>query len=182
MSHATNGYFNTLDQNDAQTHLLAGHHDHGTGFAHGGLTGTVTPDFAAIVDDLNGWRESGEVQELQRGEKFQAGADLLGSILRFIASGATLQSCGLRAVAVIAGVRPDLFDCNGSQAKIANRFKVTRAALQKYVREIYRMSGGVFVGPNMRGKEYRANRTTLAVRQHARAVPRPARAQTRRVV
>lgn len=111
-----------------------------------------------------------ERDEIESFDSFVDAGETLNTILRFLAGGSELRSIGLRTVALVSLLRPELFkDCNGSQQSIANRFGVQRAAVQKYTAMVRGLTRSPWRGHNQRSEAIGQGRRIAAIEQHKKA-------------
>ncbi len=104
----------TADQNreraeaeERYEHLPVGCHG-ATGFDESGfLTPSIVPDICATVDLLNDWREPSE-RSAHASDPWRAYAELLGTMLRYLAESRTLEQAALRCFTAIKLLKPEL--------------------------------------------------------------------------
>jgi hypothetical protein len=106
--------------------------------------------------------------EPPRARRFREAGDLLEALVVWLAGSATIESAGLRAVALCWTLRPRACDA-GSGAQLAKRFGLTRQSVSKYVSDIHKLSRGVFTTGTMRPPADRAARREIAREYHKRA-------------
>jgi hypothetical protein len=95
-------------------------------------------------------------------------SETFATVVRWLATGATLDSIGLRAAALVAMVAPEAFEnCRGTQWSIAKHFGVTRSALQKYATQLRDLAPG-FQNRNMRPESVREASRLRALEVHRR--------------
>lgn len=142
----------------------------GSGISLNGELVAVTDPPAAETHDANlGWREPVPDPKEQFNRAMSQTSETLGRLVRWMATGTTLESIGLRAVALGSVIAPEAFeDCNGSQQSIARKFGLTRAAVQQRVSELRDIAPS-FQSRNMRGQDVREASRQRALQQHQRA-------------
>jgi hypothetical protein len=142
-------------------------HNHTDGESGYTINGELSPiahePSAHEIDRDLGWREPGET-DVQN--EFSEPADTLNAIIRFLSKSDNHDSIGLRAAALVTVVRPDVWDDAPTLAAAARKLGITRAALQKYSREIHEMTKGRFQSRCQRSVEVREERSRLAKEQH----------------
>ncbi len=141
---------------------------------NGELVAIAFPPAAETHDRALGWEEPSTPESRARAEhdaKFATAGGLLADVVRWlVGSSPSLETIGLRGIALAATLQPHLFDdCTGSQAAIARRFGLTRSALQQRCNELRDLTNGVFQGRNMRNQEHRQAARLRAIQQHKRA-------------
>jgi len=157
---------------ESQHHRIF-HAPNEAGFTIGGVLVPVSQPPDPAEHDANlGWEEppTPESRALkEHNALFSAAGDLLSSIVQWLASGGALTSIGLRAVALAAVTQPQVFEgCNGSQASIAAKFGVERAAIQKYCSQLRDLANGLQCR-NTRPESMRHAARDRAIEQHRRA-------------
>jgi hypothetical protein len=141
--------------------------DDNSAYLHDSTRGTICSAPTALeIDRHLGWTEPGE---RHAPDQFAAASESLSRILHFISTGEELHSVGLRCIALVSVLRPDLLDCKGSQQAIADKFGVQRAAVQKYARQIRNLCASDWQGHNQRGQRAHDAGVRNALQQHTRA-------------
>jgi len=124
-------------EHDAPFHLQAKHTNvSGAAYTIGGQIVPISQPVSAEEHDSNlGWTEPGETTE----NPFAEASDTLQTIVNWIAESATLQTIGLRALALCVVTNPASFSgrCSGSLSDVAKLFGIkSRQHLQRHTAEI----------------------------------------------
>ena len=123
---------------DQPAHLQRRHVDTaGSAFTIGSEVVPIQQPFTPEeIDERNGWTEPDAAPVTN---PFEAAADSLSKILSWIAQSGTVQTAGLRAIALVVVTNPSAFAerCNGSMTAVAQLFGLqSKQHLQKFTAEI----------------------------------------------
>lgn len=113
---------------------------------------TVEPPSEDDIDAGLGWAEpDGQPVDNKQDKDFERAGELLNTIVVWLAGSASMTSAGLKAMALVTMLRPDLVNRvapgrrkSGFMSQTAENMGVTRAAVQKYGREIRALAHGRF--------------------------------------
>ncbi|MEI8040841.1 MAG: hypothetical protein WCL11_05500 [Verrucomicrobiota bacterium] len=115
------------------------------------------------IDERLGWSAPAGDGETE----MRKAADLLGVIAAWFAASGTIHSAGLRAFALAALLKPDMLP-GASVTGLAKTLGCTKQGISKYIRELRRMSGDVFVSPQCRDARSSRARQLATIAQHRR--------------
>ncbi len=135
------------------------------------------PPDADDIDANLGWSEpfktSEEIQDEAQDTAFLLVGEVLEKLVVWLNEGRSLESIGTRAVALSCLIKPSLHEATGrtrgTMAAAALKHGVTRAAIQKYCREVKELAHGKFQSRCQRAALVSAVRRASAIAQHRRA-------------
>lgn len=161
-------YHDETEASEQLKHMRRGHHtDSDVSWENERIVATVDFDFAEIDRRLEGTPIDAEPPSP---ELFRTAAEMLSSVLAFLAEGQTPQAIGLRAVALIYGVRPDMMlDRWPSVTHFAAAFNLTKQAVSKYTHRLATFAPQFQNGYCFRGAELREKHRLRAISQHLAA-------------
>ena len=159
------------DEGSGEHSITGKHCSADTGYTVGSVLVPVALPPTSDEHDANlGWREPGENDPAKN--EFREASDSLNTIFQWLSSAkdkdATIENIGLKAVALMQAVRPELLSHEGTAAAVGRKFGVTRQAVIRLQKQIQDLSNGRFrhAGNHRTGQD---ERSRLSLEQHRKA-------------